>query len=155
MEKVTIDDVDGQMSAADVRRPVSKALGTEDMAINYYELAPGDSFAFGYHAHGDQEEVFYVQSGTVTFETDDEDAVVSAGELIRFAPDEFQRGVNEGEERVVALALGAPRDTEDIEMYRHCEECGERTQNKIEMADSRDELVTSCLDCGAETGRFD
>ncbi|GKZ15088.1 cupin domain-containing protein [Haladaptatus sp. T7] len=155
MEKVTIDDVDGQMSAADVRRPVSKALGTEDVAINYYELAPGDSFAFGYHAHGDQEEVFYVQSGTVTFETDDEDIVVSAGELIRFAPDEFQRGVNEGEERVVALALGAPRDTEDIEMYRHCEECGERTRNKIEMADSRDELVTSCLDCGAETGRFD
>ncbi|EFW93758.1 hypothetical protein ZOD2009_01405 [Haladaptatus paucihalophilus DX253] len=155
MEKVTIDDVDGQMSAADVRRPVSKALGTEDMAINYYELAPGDSFAFGYHAHGDQEEVFYVQSGTVTFETDDEDVVVSAGELIRFAPDEFQRGVNEGEERVVALALGAPRDTEEIEMYRHCEECGERTRNKIEMADSRDELVTSCLDCGAETGRFD
>ncbi|WP_423743731.1 cupin domain-containing protein (plasmid) [Haladaptatus sp. SPP-AMP-3] len=155
MEKVTIDDVDGQMSAADVRRPVSRALGTEDVAINYYELAPGDSFAFGYHAHGDQEEVFYVQSGTVTFETDDEDAVVSAGELIRFAPDEFQRGVNEGEERVVALALGAPRDTEDIEMYRHCEECGERTRNKIEMADSRDELVTSCLDCGAETGRFD
>ena len=155
MEKVTIDDVDGQMSAADVRRPVSRALGTEDVAINYYELAPGDSFAFGYHAHGDQEEVFYVQSGTVTFETDDEDAVVSAGELIRFAPDEFQRGVNEGEERVVALALGAPRDTEDIEMYRHCEECGKRTQNKIEMTDSRDELVTSCLDCGAETGRFD
>jgi uncharacterized cupin superfamily protein len=155
MEKVHVDDVDGQMSAADVRRPISKALGSDHLAINYYELAPGDSFAFGYHAHDDQEEVFYVQSGTVTFETEDGDVVVSAGELIHFAPGEFQRGVNEGDERVVALALGAPRDTENVEMYRRCEECGERTQNKIEMADSREELVTYCLDCGAETGRFD
>ncbi|MGA9399903.1 cupin domain-containing protein [Haladaptatus sp.] len=154
MEKVHVEDVAGQMSAADVRRPVSKALGTEDMAINYYELAPGDSFAFGYHAHDDQEEVFYIQSGTATFETEDGDVVVGAGEAIRFARGEFQRGVNEGDDRVVALALGAPRDTENVEMYRDCPECGEQTQNEIEMVDDKEALVTICSDCGAETGRF-
>ncbi|KZN25225.1 cupin [Haladaptatus sp. R4] len=154
MEKVHVEDVAGQMSAADVRRPVSKALGTEDMAINYYELAPGDSFAFGYHAHDDQEEVFYIQSGTATFETEDGDVVVGAGEAIRFARGEFQRGVNEGDDRVVALALGAPRDTENVEMYRDCPECGERTQNEIEMVGDKEALVTICSDCGAETGRF-
>lgn len=155
MERISVEEVDGQMSAADVRRPVSKALGTKHLAINYYELAPGDSFAFGYHAHDDQEEVFYVQSGTATFETENGDVTVSGGEAIRFASGEFQRGVNEGDERVVALALGAPRDTEDVEMYRHCPDCGERTRNEIEMADSKEELVSYCLDCGAETGRFD
>ncbi len=154
MEKVHVEDVAGQMSAADVRRPVSKALGTEDMAINYYELAPGDSFAFGYHAHDDQEEVFYIQSGTATFETEDGDVVVGAGEAIRFARGEFQRGVNEGDDRVVALALGAPRDTENVEMYRDCPECGEQTQNEIEMVGDKEALVTICSDCGAETGRF-
>ncbi len=155
MERVHVEDVDGQMSTADVRRPISKALGTEDMAINYYELAPGESFAFGYHTHHDQEEVFYIQSGTATFETDDGDVAVGAGEAIRFARGEFQRGVNEGDERVIALALGAPRDAQNTEMYRECPECGERTQNKIEMVGDKEALATICLDCGAETGRFD
>jgi len=79
------------------------------MALNYYELAPGDSFAYGYHRHERQEELFLVQQGAATFETEAGDVVVEAGEVVRFVPGEFQRGVNEGEERVVAFALGAPR----------------------------------------------
>ncbi|WP_435155707.1 cupin domain-containing protein [Haladaptatus sp. DFWS20] len=155
MEKVTIDDVESRMSAADVRRGLSDDLKTSDMAINYYELAPGDSFAFGYHAHVGQEEVFYIQSGSVTFETENGDVLVTGGEIVRFAPGEFQRGVNHGDERVVALALGAPRDSELDEMRRDCAECNKRTANTLEMADSGEELVTYCLECGAETGRFD
>jgi len=63
-------------------------LGTEHVAMNYFELAPGDAFAGGVHAHGDQEEVFYVLSGTATFEVgpERERVDVEAGELIRFAP---------------------------------------------------------------------
>ncbi|WP_266079075.1 cupin domain-containing protein [Haladaptatus caseinilyticus] len=155
MEKVTIENVDGRMSAAAVRRGLSDPLGATDMAINYYELASGDSFAFGYHAHVGQEEAFYIQSGTVTFETENGDVEVESGEVIRFAPGEFQRGVNRDDERVVALALGAPRESELDEMRRECEECDDRTPNTIEMAGNGDELVTYCLDCGAETGRFD
>jgi uncharacterized cupin superfamily protein len=154
MEKVRIDDVDSYMGPADVKRPLTKALGAADVALNYYELAPGDSFAFGYHAHEDQEEVFYVQSGTVTFETADDPVAVGPGEAVRFAPGEFQRGVNEGDRRVVALAIGAPRDAGETEVRRHCEDCGERTPNDIEMTDDREALVTRCVECGAVTGRF-
>lgn len=50
MEKVRIDDVDDRMGPADVKRPLSRALGAEHVAINYYELDPGESFAFGYPA---------------------------------------------------------------------------------------------------------
>jgi len=74
------------MGPADVKRPLSNELDADDVAVNYYELAPGDSFGFGYHRHADQEEVFHVQRGTVTFETEDGDVDVSAGEAIRFAP---------------------------------------------------------------------
>lgn len=155
MEKVTIETVDARMSTADVRRELSKPLGADNVAINYYELAPGESFAFGYHAHEEQEEVFYVQSGTATFETDDGEVTVGAGELVRFAPGEFQQGVNEGDERVVALALGAPQESELVEMRRECSDCGGRTPNTIEMTEDRDALVTLCIECGAETGRFD
>jgi uncharacterized cupin superfamily protein len=155
MKKVTIKDVDTYLGPAAEKRPLGKALGTTDLAVNYYELEPGDSFAFGYHSHGNQEEVFYVQSGVVTFETEEGAVDVSAGEAIRFAPGEFQRGVNESDDDVVALALGAPRESGELEMLRECPDCGEMTENTIEMADDREALVTLCEDCGAVTGRFE
>ena len=154
MEKVRIEDVSSYMGPATVKRALSKPLGATDVALNYYELEPGDSFAFGYHAHGDQEEVFYLQAGRVTFETEDGPVTAAAGEVVRFGPGEYQRGVNEGDERVVALAIGAPQDAGDLDLRRHCETCGERTSNTIEMTDDRDALVTICERCGAETGRF-
>lgn len=154
MEKVRIDEIGSLFGPAAVKRPVSDELGTSDVAMNYYELDPGDSFAFGYHRHHDQEEVFYILEGTVTFETEDDSFRAQAGEFVRFAPGEFQRGVNESDSRVVGLALGAPRDSEDIDILRECEDCGERTQQRIELMDDRDALVSVCEGCGGTTGRF-
>ena len=153
MERVSVDDPDRRMGPAADKRALSGPLGTTDLAINYYELAPGDSFGFGYHRHPDQEEVFYVVEGTATFETEDGDVCVTAGEAVRFAPGEWQLGRNAGDERVVALALGAPKDTGETEMLRECADCGGRTENTIQMADDRESLLTRCTDCGAETGR--
>ena len=154
MERVSLDDVDDFLGPAAVKRSLSRALGTTDVALNYYELAPGDAFAFGYHRHDDQEEVFVVQDGTVTFETEAGPVEVAAGEAVRFAPGEYQRGVNRGDERVRALALGAPKDAEATEILRDCPACGERTPQAIEMTDDRDALVTRCAACGGLTGRF-
>ncbi|WP_256295893.1 cupin domain-containing protein [Haloarchaeobius salinus] len=154
MEKVTIADADSRMGPADVKRPLADALGATDLALNYYELAPGDSLGFGYHSHDEQEEVFYVQSGSVTFETEDGDVPVESNEVVRFAPGEWQLGTNEGDERAVVLAMGTPRVSGDYTMVRHCDDCGERTEQTISLTDARDALVTTCDDCGAETGRF-
>jgi len=142
------------MGPAADKRALSSALDTDELAVNYYELAPGDTFGFGYHRHPGQEEVFYVIEGTATFETEDGEVDVSAGEAVRFAPGEWQLGRNADEERVRALAMGAPKDTRETEMLRECPDCGGRTENTIEMTDDRDALVTLCLECGAETGRF-
>ncbi len=153
MERVDTAGLDNWMSPAAVKGPLGKALGVDSMALNYYELAPGDSFAFGYHAHESQEEVFYVLEGTVVFETDDGDVEVGADEAIRFSPGEFQRGVNEGSERVRAIAIGAPADPGELTVYVDCEACGDRTENEIRPTESKDALVTVCGECGAETGR--
>ncbi len=154
MRRRSLDEMDDRMGPADTTRPLTDALGLADVAMNYYELAPGDSFAYGFHAHADQEEVFYVQSGTVTFETAAEDVVVGPGELVRFGPGEYQRGVNEGEDRVIALAIGAPQDAGETEVLRECSDCGIRTPHEIALADDRDAVVALCEECGAETGRF-
>nr|WP_313691743.1 hypothetical protein [Halobaculum sp. XH14] len=57
--------------------------------MNYFELAPSESFGYAYHRHSDQE-VFYVQSEMTTFEIEIGEVEVGAGEAIRFAPGEFQ-----------------------------------------------------------------
>ncbi|WP_136717124.1 cupin domain-containing protein [Halorientalis salina] len=155
MDQTNVDDVDDRMGPADVKRPVSDALGTTDMVLNYYELAPGESLGFGYHRHSDQEEVFYIAQGTVTFETEEGDVTATEGECVRFEPGEWQLGTNEGEERVVALAMGAPEEMGDTEMLRECTDCGGRTEQELELTDDRDAILTLCVECGAETGRFE
>jgi uncharacterized cupin superfamily protein len=154
MERVNAGDVDSWTSPAAAKRPLGRALGAEELALNHYELEPGDAFGFGYHRHPDQEELFYVLEGEATFETEDGDVTVGAGEAVRFAPGEWQLGRNEGEERVVALALGAPADASGADIRRECPECGERTPTEIERADEGSGLVTVCQECDAVTGQF-
>ena len=154
MEKVAIDELDSWMGPADVKRPVGETLGTEHMGIRFYELEPGESTAFGYHAHADQEELFYVLEGTLTFETEDGEVTVGADEVIRFEPGEFQRSYNAGDGRAKTLGIGAPADGGDLTLLRECEDCGERTDQEIERSDDGATLMTICVDCGGETGRF-
>ena len=156
MNTVRIDEQENSVQPAAVMRHLTEPLGLTDLAINYYELEPGDSFAFAYHNHEVQEEVFYVQSGTATFETEDGPVEVDAGELIRFDRGEFQRGWNRGEEPVVALALGAPLDYGEQIKLRHCEHCGERTESRLEReeADGDSVVVSYCTACGEEDGRW-
>lgn len=155
MQTVDIDEVSDWMGPATAKRSVSGALGAEDVALNYYELEPGESFAFGYHRHEGQEEIVYVMEGTATFETEAGDVEVGADEAIYFAPGEWQQGWNRTDERVVALALGAPQEMGETEVMRECESCGERTLQEIVPTEEKDALLTECVDCGEVTGRFD
>jgi mannose-6-phosphate isomerase-like protein (cupin superfamily) len=154
MEKVTIENVASTIDSADVKRPLTGALGATNVVVNYYELAPGDSFAFGYHTHENQEEVFILQLGAVTFETEEGDVTVEAGEAIRFGPGEYQQGRNTGEERVSAFVIGAPQETGESEIFRDCADCGERTSQTIEVSEDGDAKLVVCLECGTETARF-
>jgi quercetin dioxygenase-like cupin family protein len=158
MDTVTIDDVPVErnpMQVHDIRKPVSRKLGTEHFAANYFELEPGDSFSGSLHRHHDQEEVFYIEQGQTTFEVglDREEINVSGGELIRFEPGEFQQGYNTGDERVVGWAFGAPGATHDwaeLESRAHCPECDAETTQSVALADGRFE--PTCTDCGNVQG---
>ncbi len=155
MDRVTISEIDSVVDTADVKRPLTEALGADNLALNYYELASGESLAYGYHAHENQEELFVVQSGTVTFETEQGAVAVDDGEVVRFAPGEYQRGWNRGSDRAEVLALGAPRGAGDSEPLRECETCGERTPQTIEWAEGKTARQTRCRECGEITARFE
>ncbi|WP_255193341.1 cupin domain-containing protein [Natronobeatus ordinarius] len=135
MRKVSIDGVPPEPADEyhSDRRPLSEPLNTSDVAITRYVLEPGERFSGSVHAHVDQEEVFVVLEGEATFETEDGEVVVGEDEAVRFGPGEFQTGANDGDEPVVALALGAPRETNDIRISR------------IPVLGDRD---VACSDCG-------
>ena len=147
MEKISIDDPDPSARTADVQAGLTGPLNLSDVAINYYELAPGDSMSGGLHTHMSQEEIFYVLEGTATFETPEESVEVGADEAIRFAAGEYQEGKNEGDERVRALALGAPRDQGETRALFPCENCG-ADYHEVDIGEASMTLV--CPDCGHE-----
>ncbi|UPV99378.1 cupin domain-containing protein [Halorussus gelatinilyticus] len=131
MKNVAIADVDPTEFGDDAAvREGADRLGATDLAVNHYRIPPGEGFPSGLHAHGDQEEVFVVLDGTATFERlgpereAADEIAVEAGEVVRFAPGEYQSGRNDGDELLVALALGAPPDSEDVRVPLDCPECG-------------------------------
>ena len=128
---------------ADCRR-LSGPLETTAISINHYRLEPGDRIS-GLHAHGDQEEVFVGLSGTATFETLAGTRTIDPGEAIRFAPGEYQSALNDTPEDVELLALGAPRDSEDVRIPVPCSACG-MDWRRVSLTD--DGPALSCPDCG-------
>ena len=89
--------------------------------------------------------MFVVLAGEATFETLDGTVTVNDGEAIRFAPGEFQSGYNGGDDELVVLAAGAPRDTDDVRIPFACPDCG-HDDLRFEPGSG----VFVCPDCGSE-----
>lgn len=150
MEHVTVDDIEPSPSAGDaVRRALTDALGTTDVAINQYRIEPGERIS-GLHGHDDQEEVFVVVDGTVTFETLDGELTVDSGGAIRFAPGEYQSGMNSSDGSALVYAIGAPRDSGDVRIPLACPECGHEFVHPT-LADDGETPILACPGCGAES----
>lgn len=150
MERVSIDEVDPSTTddhRSHDRRVLTEALGTSDVAVVHYTLDPGERFSGSVHAHMDQEEVFLVVEGEATFETMDGEVTVGEGEAVRFAPGEYQSGKNDADRELVAFALGAPRESEDVRVPQECPDCGNDNMRAVPGDDGFD-LV--CPECGAE-----
>lgn len=159
MERVAFEDVEPERPGSGVeRRGLSDPLGTTNLAVNRYRLAPGEGFPGGLHAHADQEEVFVVVEGEATFETyaprgdgnrpdRGDEVTVAAGEAIRFAPGEFQSGRNDADGDLVAFAMGAPRDTGDVRLPLEYPDCG---RADVRLATDEGGPTFVCPDCDAE-----
>ena len=147
MERIDLGSTDGDTPGGVERRRLGEALATENVAINHYRVPSGERIA-GLHAHADQEEVFVVQEGAVTFETLDGRVHVADEEAVRVPPGEFQSCHNAAEENAVVLALGAPRDSNDVRIPVACSEC-EAAEDRPLVIEG--EELLECPDCGAET----
>lgn len=146
MKKATIEHLENTPIASSVEKMLTEPLDLSNVAINYFELEPGDSFTGGLHTHTNQEEVFYIAAGEVTFQTLDGQVPVAANEVIRFAPGEYHMGRNEHDRLVRALAVGAPRNPGETRLRMPCEECDDSEYHVVDLADGRADIT--CPSCG-------
>lgn len=148
MERTSIEEVAPvEFAPGATGRRLADALGTTELALTQYRIEPGGELPSGLHAHADQEEIFVVLDGCAEFETLDGILTVESDEAIRFAPGEFQSGRNGGDDALVILGMGAPRDSEDVRIPVDCSVC-DHPDLRLDIGD--DGIAFVCPSC-AET----
>ncbi|KAB1192937.1 cupin domain-containing protein [Haloferax sp. MBLA0076] len=116
---VDTDDVEPIPDRPCELRRIGVEGGLEQFALNRFRAEPGEQVPLKYHYHTEQEEAFYVLSGTLFVETPDETFEVSADELFVADPESPHRAHNpdDATEAVDILAIGAPAVSGDAEAY--------------------------------------
>ena len=116
-EVIRADEVDDVYAGSDVPgefRPLTRALGAEQLAVTLIRVPPHSDFEQGTgHFPDEQEEVYIVARGTLTMRFGDEIRTLSAGSVARVAPGTPRSHRNEGDEPVELWALSRRIDRED------------------------------------------
>lgn len=101
------------------QRALSEEAGLTRMAINRFVAEPGEQIPLAYHYHDEQEEAFFVLSGTLHVETPEGTYEVGTNELFAVEPGSPQRAFNpeDAEEAVDVVAVGAPPSDDDVHPY--------------------------------------
>ena len=114
---ISADDVDDVYAGSRVPgefRPLSDALGTEQVAVTLIRVPPHSDFEQGTgHYHEEQEELYLVTRGTLTMRFGDDIRHVAAGSAVRVAPRTPRSHRNEGDEPVEMWAVSTRTDGSD------------------------------------------
>ena len=106
---VDADDVEDVYEGTDVPgefRPLTRALGGEQLAATLIRVPPHCDFEQGTgHYHDEVEELYLVTRGTLTMRFGDEVAKVGPGAAVRVAPKTRRSHRNEGDEPVDLWAV--------------------------------------------------
>jgi mannose-6-phosphate isomerase-like protein (cupin superfamily) len=111
------EDVDDVYAGTDVPgefRPLSDALGCEQLAVTLIRVPPHSDFEQGTgHYHDELEELYIVTRGTLTMRFGDDVTEVTAGSAVRVAPRTARSHRNEGVEPVEMWAISRRSEPHD------------------------------------------
>ncbi len=114
---VQADDVEDVYAGSDVPgefRPLTEALGGDQVAVTVIRVPPHSDFEQGTgHRHDAQEEVYLVTRGTLTMRFGDRVEQVVAGSAVRVAPRTVRSHRNEGDEPVEIWAVSRKQERSD------------------------------------------
>ena len=88
---------------------IRRSLGLQSFGLNVVEIAPGDQITEHDETDRDQEEVFFVISGTATLVADGEEHPLPAGTFARLDPEHRRTVRNDGSVAAKVLIASAPR----------------------------------------------
>ena len=116
-EIVRADDVPDEYDGSSVPgefRPLSAALGCEELALTLIRVPPHSDFEQGTgHYHDETEELYVIARGTLTMRFEDEIVAVGAGSVVRVAPRTRRSHRNEGDEPVELWAISRRLGNQD------------------------------------------
>ena len=92
-------------------RLVRRTLGLQAFGVNVVEIPPDGGIPEHDETGRDQEEVFYVMSGSPTLVIDGEDHPLRAGTFARLDPEHSRTVRNGGAEPASVLIISAPRSS--------------------------------------------
>ncbi|WP_396611198.1 cupin domain-containing protein [Haloferax sp. S1W] len=100
-------------------RRIGAEAGAETFALNYFRAAPGEQVPLMYHSHTEQQEGFYVLSGTLFVDTPEETFEVPASGLFVADSESPHRAHNPADatDPVELLAIGAPAVSGDAQRF--------------------------------------
>ncbi|WP_255170550.1 cupin domain-containing protein [Natrononativus amylolyticus] len=112
------DDVEPMAANGRECRSISDAVAFEHVGVNVFDATPGAQIPLVYHAHEDQEEVFFVSSGTIRVETPGETFAIDEGQFFAVEPGNPHRAFvpDDADESTTVVAVGAP-PVDDVSRY--------------------------------------
>jgi uncharacterized cupin superfamily protein len=90
---------------------IRRTLDLQSFGVNLVDLAPGEQIPEHDETGRDQEELFYIVSGSPTLVVDGEDHRVRAGTFARLDPEHTRTVRNDGEGPTTVLIVSAPRSS--------------------------------------------
>ena len=101
-----VDDVYAGTSVPGEFRPLTRALGSDQVALTQIRVPPHSDFEQGTgHYHEELEELYVVTAGTLTMRFGDDVHEVAAGTAVRVAPRTPRSHRNKGDEPVELWAI--------------------------------------------------
>jgi mannose-6-phosphate isomerase-like protein (cupin superfamily) len=114
---ISADEVDDVYAGTNVPgefRPLTRALGCEQVAVTLIRVPPHSDFEQGTgHYHEEQEELYLITRGTLTMRFGGDIRKVGAGSVVRVAPRTPRSHRNEGDEPVELWAVSRRQDRRD------------------------------------------
>ena len=108
-ERFAIVHVDDLETSGPKWRLVRRSLGVTSFGVNLVDIPPGDAIPEHDERERDQEELFFVVSGSPTVVIDGAEYAAPAGTFVRVDPETLRRVVNNGSESARVLIVSAPR----------------------------------------------
>jgi uncharacterized cupin superfamily protein len=92
-------------------RLVRRSLAVQSFGVNLVDIPPGEQLPAHDETARDQEELFYVLSGSPTLVIDGENHVARAGTFARIDPEHPRTVRNDGDSEASVLIVSAPRSS--------------------------------------------